>query len=129
MRCGRGLVGEGKVEGEAVVVKHRLSFLGEVDPTKGTLYDGREIKDKVLVIKGVRGSTVGAYIIYGLRYYNNAPKAIVVMEEVDPIVLSGCVMANIPLVDKVGQFEVSDGDRITIEFKGREACLTTRGPT
>ncbi len=129
MQCGRGLVGEGKIEGKAVVVKHRLSFLGEVDPMKGTLYDGREIKDKVLVIKGVRGSTVGAYVIYGLRYYNKAPRAIVVMEEVDPIVLSGCVMANIPLVDKVGQLEVSDGDEITIEFKGRKACLTTRGPT
>ncbi len=129
MRCGRGLVGDGRVEGEVVVVKHRLSFLGEVDPVKGTLYDGREIKDKILIIKGVRGSTVGAYVIYGLRYYNNAPKAIVVMEEVDPIVLSGCVMASIPLVDRVGSLEVRDGDVVAIEFKGKEACLTPRGPT
>ncbi len=129
MLCGRALVGQGVIEGDAVVVNHRLSFLGEVDPKTGKLYDGRMIKDKVLVIRGVRGSTVGAYVIYGLRYYGNAPRAIVVMEEVDPIVLSGCVMANIPLVDKVGHLEVSDGERVSIEYKERRACLTLRGPT
>ncbi len=123
MPAGRALVGKGHIEGEAVVVNHRLSFLGEVDPKSGTLYDGRSIKDKILIIKGVRGSTVGAYVIYGLRYYGTAPKAIVVMESVDPIVLSGCVMADIPLVDEVGHLEVSDGQRVGVELIGRKAYI------
>ena len=126
MKCGRALVSDerGLVEGEAVKVDHHLSFLGEVDPKAGTLYDGRSIKDKVLVIKGVRGSTVGSYVIYALKYYNNAPRAIVVESEADPIVVAGCVMAGIPLVDKVGDVDVRDGEHLLINFSGNEACLT-----
>ena len=131
MKCGRALVGEeGElVEGEVVKVDHHLSFLGEVDPKAGTLYDGRSIKGRILVIKGVRGSTVGSYVIYALRYYDNAPRAIVVEGEADPIVVAGCVMARVPLVDKVGDVDARDGESLTISFSKGEACLTRRAST
>jgi len=91
------LPGEGV--GEAVVVE-ALSFYGEVDPREGRLHDGRSIVGRVLVIGRVRGSTVGSYIVYGLRYYGKAPKAIIIEGDADPIVVAGAVMAGIPLYDK-----------------------------
>jgi len=124
LRCGRVLV-EGPRELRGIVVKvgHPLSFLGEVDPERGALYDGRSIKDKILIIKGVRGSTVGSYVIYALKYYGNAPKAIIIEGEADPIVVAGCVMADVPLVDRMGSLNVEDGKEAVIRFDGRNACL------
>ncbi len=123
MRCGRRLFGEGIVEGRVVKVEHRLSFLGEVDPKEGKLYDGRSIAGKVLVIKGVRGSTVGSYVIYALKYYGKSPKAILVEEASDPIVVAGCVMARIPHADSFGELDLKDGDAVRLNFKGARACV------
>jgi len=109
----RSLV-EGNVCGEAIVVDS-LSFFGEVDPEKGVLRDGRSIAGKILVIGRVRGSTVGAYVIYGLRYYGRAPKAIVVRGDADPIVVAGAVLARIPLYDRLGDsLTITDGARVCV---------------
>ncbi len=118
--CGRLLVkGSGGI-GEVVYLDRKISFLGDVDPVKGKLIDGREVKGKVLIVKGVGGSTVGAYVIYALKYYGNAPVAIVVMESADPIVVSGCVMANITLIDNF-PCTIEDGIKVRV----REGCLET----
>ena len=111
---GRVLV-EGNAAGEAVVVE-ALSFYGEVDPKTGALNDGRSIAGKVLVIGRPRGSTVGSYTIYGLRYYGKAPRAIIVESDADPILVAGAVLAGIPLVDRVaGALSViSDGDPVEV---------------
>lgn len=106
--------------GEAVVVE-ALSFYGEVDPQRGTLRDGRSIAGRVLVIGRVRGSTVGAYVIYGLRYYGKAPKAIIVEGDADPIVVAGSVIAGIPLYDRArGITSIArDGAIIGFDEEGR----------
>jgi len=105
------LPGEGS--GEAVVVE-ALSFYGEVDPREGRLTDGRSIAGRVLVIGRVRGSTVGSYIVYGLRYYGKAPRAIIVEGDADPILVAGAVMAGIPLYDRAEGILAAarDGDLI-----------------
>ena len=105
----------GNVCGEAVVVDS-LSFFGEVDPERGILRDGRSIDGKILVIGRVRGSTVGAYVIYGLRYYRRAPKAILVKGEADPIVVTGAVLARIPLYDRLGNgLPIRDGVKVCVK--------------
>ena len=116
---GRQLV-PGKARGR-VVVAEAVSFYGEVDPKLGVLVDGRELKGRILVMKRPRGSTVGSYTLYGLRYYGKAPLGIVVEREADPILVTGAVLARIPLVDKVdGIFEAaSDGDEIVLLGGGR----------
>ena len=96
---GRPLV-PGDARGEAVVVRGPISFYGDVDPERGTLRDGRSIAGRVLVAERSRGSTVGSYVILGLRYNRVAPAAIV-MGEAEPIVVAGAVLAGIPLVDRV----------------------------
>ncbi len=89
------------IEGEVVKVE-ALSFYGEVDPKEGTLYDGRKLKDRILVIGRSRGSTVGSYIVYGLKYYGNEPRAIV-MKKSEPIVIVGAILAGIPLYEGLSE--------------------------
>ncbi len=91
------VVVEGGCFGEPFVVDRRVSFLGEVDPFKGSVYGYRgSFRDKVLVLEGTRGSTVGSYIVYGLKRYGCAPKCIVA-GFIEPILVTGCVIAEIPL--------------------------------
>ncbi len=88
----------GECIGEPFIVDHRVSFFGEVDPVKGVIrgIEG-SFRDKVLVIPGTRGSTVGSYIVYALREYGTAPKCIV-SGDIEPILIIGCILANIPLL-------------------------------
>ena len=90
---------EGEAEGEVVVVDS-ISFYGDVEPEEGRLVDGRVVAGKVLAARRSRGSTVGSYVIFALREYGKAPKAII-MEESEPIVIAGAVLAGIPLVHKL----------------------------
>ena len=82
-----------------IVKVESLSFYGEVDPERGVIVgDGREVRGRILVIGRSRGSTVGSYIIYALKYYGNAPSAIVMVRS-EPIVITGAVIAGIPLYE------------------------------
>jgi predicted aconitase with swiveling domain len=87
-------------EAEGSILKFEsLSFYGEVDPKKGIIIEtGESVRGKILVIWRSRGSTVGSYIIYGLRYYCNEPAAIV-MGRSEPIVITGSILAEIPLYE------------------------------
>ncbi|MCE4600754.1 MAG: DUF126 domain-containing protein [Desulfurococcales archaeon] len=109
--------GEGR--GEAVKVE-ALSFYGEVDPRTGKLVDGRSITGKVLVVGRPRGSTVGSYTIYGLKYYGRKPAAIIVESGADPILVAGAVLADIPLFDNARNIleSVDEGDLIEFNREG-----------
>lgn len=88
---------DGDCCGELVVINERISFYGEVDPVKGIHKpSGKVIVNKILFFPGTRGSTVGSYIIYGLKKNNTAPQCIIV-EKAEPILVAGCVISNIPL--------------------------------
>ncbi len=116
---GKQLVG-GAAKGPAVFVE-AVSFYGDVNPVTGALADGRSVKGRVLVAIRPRGSTVGSYVIYALRVNGVAPAAIV-MSRVDPIVVTGCVLASIPLVTGVpepGLRSVRDGDIVELPGDGR----------
>ncbi len=89
----------GNVEGEAVVVDS-ISFYGDVDPESGLLHDGRPVKDRILVARKSRGSTVGSYVIYALKVYKTHPRAILLGSS-EPIVIAGAVLAGIPLFDSL----------------------------
>jgi len=113
---------EGVAEGPAFIVEKRISFYGDVDPVKGVLKEGNmSLKNKVLIIPGVRGSTVGSYIIYSLRRNNVAPAAIISLEA-DPILIAGCVLAEIPLVIASDQNmfkKIKNGETIVVDaYKG-----------
>lgn len=59
---GRGVY-RGKAEGEAMVTQDTLAGWGGINPTTGEVIDrfhelyGKNIKDKILVFRGARGSS------------------------------------------------------------------------
>lgn len=114
---------DGKVEGEAIVSPNPISFFGEIDPQSGKILDsknplyGKTIANKIFVFPGGRGSTVGSYVIYGLKKNQASPLALVT-NKAETIVIAGAILAEITLVD---QFEkdvttiIKSGDIIQID--------------
>lgn len=97
-------IAKGKAQGELIVSSEPISFLGGVDPETGEVIDpnhelkGEIIKDKILFIPGGKGSTVGSYVIFQMKKNNTTPKAIICIKA-EPIIVTGAIMSNIPMVD------------------------------
>lgn len=130
---GRKVVG-GQGAGEAIVSRQAISFFGGVNPRSGVVIEqghdieGRSIKGKVLVFPRGKGSTVGSYVIYGLGKYGAAPVAIVNVET-EPIIIGGCVLAKIPLVDKLDRNPldaIRTGDWVEVEGDVGRVWVTKR---
>ena len=102
---GRKVMG-GTAEGEALVSTDSVSFYGGVDPVTGIITDpghschGENITGKVFVFPTGKGSTVGSYVIYRMAKLGTAPAAIINVET-EAILATGCVISDIPLVDKL----------------------------
>ena len=120
---------KGVAEAEAIVTKDAISFYGGVDPENGEIVEagheleGISITGKVLVFPTGKGSTVGSYTMYRMSKNNTAPVAIV-NEQIDTIIAVGCIISEIPCVDKIkinniktGQKVIVDGTRGTVEVK------------
>ena len=110
------------VSGRVLKWDGSISFLGDVDPERGVLKkDGKEmvLKDTILVFHEGAGSTVGSYVVYNLRIYDNAPLAFI-MSKADAIITIGCILADIPLVNKIDDMvmkEISTDDIIEVDTK------------
>ncbi len=111
----------GRAKGRAVVVDS-VSFYGDVDPKKGILKgSGRMLSGKILVARRSHGSTVGSYVIYSMKSLGTAPLAIL-MKRTEPIIVVGCVLADIPLIDALPDafFEiVRDNTLIEVDESGK----------
>ncbi len=94
---------KGKAQGQVMISKKPINFLGAVDKKTGKIRDekhdlfGKSLADKILVFPFGVGSSVGAYTIYSLKSNNCAPRAMICLK-VDITTASGCALANIPLV-------------------------------
>jgi len=120
---------KGIAEGEALVTNDGISFYGGIDPDTGEVVEvgheleGQSITGKVLVFPTGKGSTVGSYTMYRMMKNNTAPAAIV-NEQIDTIIAVGCIISEIPCVDKIdinniktGQKLVVNGSEGTVEVK------------
>jgi len=102
---GRKVMG-GYAEGEALVSVDPVSFYGGVDPVTGCVTEpghcccGENITGKVFVFPTGKGSTVGSYVIYRMKKLGTAPAAIINVET-EAILATGCVISDVPLVDKL----------------------------
>jgi uncharacterized protein len=116
--CRRVVGGTG--EGKTLVTKQPINFLAMVNAKTGTITDplhelhDKSLKGSVLILPYAIGSSVGAYAIYSLKEYGNAPSA-VVCSKVDITTASGCALAEIPVVD------LPDGTPISILKQGLKA--------
>ncbi|MCX8204511.1 MAG: DUF126 domain-containing protein [Candidatus Nezhaarchaeota archaeon] len=99
-------VSRGLGVGEALVLSKPLSLFGGVDAKTGRVVEkglslrGASVSGKVLVFPRSKGSTVGSWVLYELAMRGLAPAAIVNVET-DPVVAVGCIVAHIPLVDRL----------------------------
>lgn len=125
----RGVV-EGTARGVLVIVNDYISFLGDVDPGEGVMrkkgYEGVSIRNKILVFRGSRGSTVGSYVIYSMSRAGKAPSALIV-EDVDQVLISGCVLGNIVLgkleTRISGELERLSGSEARVSVSGASGVL------
>ncbi len=94
---------KGKVEGIILKSEAPINFLGTVDKKTAIITDKnhelfeKSIKNSVLVFPSGVGSSVGAYTIYSIKSNNSAPLAMI-CQKADLTVVTGCALANIPLV-------------------------------
>ena len=109
----------GKAEGIAIVSKEPIGFYGGVDINSGVVIEkdhpleGKSINNKILVFPCGKGSTVGSYVIYGLKKNGVAPNGII-NKETETIVATGVILAGIPCVDQINIDNIKDGDTILL---------------
>jgi len=114
------MISPGKAEGEAVVTSEPIGFYGGIDIKtgivieKGHPLEGRPVNGKILVFPCGKGSTVGSYVIYGLKKNNVAPASII-NQETETIVATGVILAGIPCVDQIDISKIQDGDNIVVD--------------
>jgi len=114
------MISPGKAEGEAIVSRSPIGFYGGIDAKNGIVIEkGHELEDqsvkgKILVFPQGKGSTVGSYVIYGLKKNGVAPAAIV-NQETETIVATGVILAGIPCVDRIDISKIKTGDRLKID--------------
>jgi predicted aconitase with swiveling domain len=110
----------GQATGEALVTKMGISFFGGVDPESGVVVErgheleGQSIAGKVLVFPTGKGSTVGSYTLYRLKMGSTAPIAIV-NAECETITAVGCIIAEIPCVDRIPIEQLYTGEKLLVD--------------
>jgi predicted aconitase with swiveling domain len=110
----------GTAKGVALVSSQAISFFGGIDPDSGVIVErgheleGQSIAGKVLVFPTGKGSTVGSYTLYRLKHNGYAPLAIL-NAECETITAVGCIIAEIPCVDKLPIYEILSGSLVSID--------------
>ena len=120
---GRGIA-KGSGRGRLLVSSAPISFLSGVDPETGVIVErghplaGESISGRVLAFPYGKGSTVGSYVLYALKKNGKAPAALINIEA-EPIIATGAIIAEIPLIDRLeislerlqtGMMATVDGD-------------------
>jgi len=114
------MISPGKAEGEAIVSPDPIGFYGGIDAEtgivieKGHPLEGKSVTGKILVFPCGKGSTVGSYVIYGLKKNGVAPKGII-NKETETIVATGVILAGIPCVDQIDIENIKDGDTVLLD--------------
>jgi predicted aconitase with swiveling domain len=113
-------INRGQVRAESMVTRMGISFFGGIDPDSGIVVEkgheleGRSIAGKVLVFPSGKGSTVGSYTLYRLKKAGLAPAAIV-NSECETITAVGCIISDIPCIDRITIEDVPDGRMLFVD--------------
>lgn len=114
------IIYQGKACGQALVTSQGISFFGGVDPDTGLIVErgheleGQPINGKVLVFPTGKGSTVGSYTLFRLKHNGLAPAAII-NTTCETITAVGCIIAEIPCVDRVAIEDIPRGSRVSVD--------------
>jgi predicted aconitase with swiveling domain len=97
-----------------------ISFFGGIDPELGIVVErgheleGQCVAERVLVFPTGKGSTVGSYTLYRLKKAGKAPSAII-NAECEPITAVGCIISDIPCVDKIPIAQIRTGMQLVVD--------------
>ena len=111
---------EGYVEGEALVTKEPISFMGSIDPKTGVVIErghdieGQCLKGKILVFPTSKGSTGGSYMLYDVVKNGVGPLGIINVEA-ESVVVIGAIISGLPMVDKIDIEKIQTGDYVVID--------------
>ena len=113
-------VKKGIVEGEAIVSQLPFSYLGDLNPEKGTIapkghdIEGQSIAGKIFVFPTGKGSTVGPFVANMAKRLGNTPAGMICVD-VEPVMAMVAIMNDIPMVHRLNQNPlevISSGDYI-----------------
>jgi predicted aconitase with swiveling domain len=122
----------GRASGPALVTRERVSFHGFIDPEQGifsspaTELRGSSFAGRVMVFTSGKGASAGPRVLDVACRFGHAPAAIVNLE-LEPFIVQGCVMQNIPLVqveDETIFDHIKNGDIVTVDSGRGEVTLT-----
>ena len=130
---GKGLESqrEWEVSGEALVTDVPITFLGFVNRETGTIeeeghpLDGISIANKILIFPKGSGSTVAPYVLLGLFYNGNGPKAII-NTDLDQQTIPACSLLAVPYAhsfEKNPCIEINSEDKINIKLNNGKVSL------
>ena len=128
---GRTIV-PGHAKGRAIVSHEPLGFYGGIDMKTGIVIEknhelkGTNVKDTILVFPCGKGSTVGSYVIYGLKKNGVAPLAII-NRETETIVATGAILAGIVCVDKIEIDSIKEKTHVEVRAGEKEAEVILGG--
>ena len=99
------VITKGDVQAKAIVAKSPISFT-YVDPATGIVLDkthdlyGQSIKDKILVLPGLKGSAMQPFSLCQLVRNGIAPRGLVALDA-DLRLIVAAMYCEIPLMDKM----------------------------
>jgi predicted aconitase with swiveling domain len=115
---GRKIV-EGKAEGEALVTKEPLSFMGSINPKTGVVIErgheleGQCLQGKILVFPCSKGSTGGSYMLYDVVKNGVGPLGII-NRDAESVVVIGAIVADLPMIDQIDVSQIQTGDYLLL---------------
>ena len=130
---GKGLdsQSEWEIAGEALVTDVPITFLGFVNRETGTIeeeghpLDGISMANKILIFPKGSGSTVAPYVLLGLFYNGNGPKAII-NTDLDQQTIPACSLLAVPYAHSFEDnpcIEINSGDKINLALKDDNVSL------
>ena len=130
---GKGLESqsEWEITGEALVTDVPITFLGFVNRETGTIeeeghpLDGLSMANKILIFPKGSGSTVAPYVLLGLFYNGNGPKAII-NTDLDQQTIPACSLLAVPYAHSFENnpcIEINSKDKINIKLSNGKVSL------
>jgi len=122
------VISPGKTKGVAIVSPEPIGFYGGIDIKTGVVIEkghpleGKSVTGKILVFPSGKGSTVGSYVIYGLKKNGVAPSGII-NKETETIVATGVILAGIPCIDQIDIDKIKDGNTIFLDADSGEVKI------
>jgi uncharacterized protein len=116
-------VTKGKAQGEALVSRQPISFMGGVDPESGLVLErghpleGMSVSKKILIFPAGKGSSLGSYRLYEMARCGTQPAGMINIKA-DPVIVAGAIISNIPMIDRLERdpFElIETGDYIELD--------------